>query len=164
MKPFKPNPQQLGAIANGCTKLWIPLKSSYQDGKLLTYYGDCKDEYDNDEFVYKHSDIQPNGEYFVQEEFGDLFGDVVYKANISKPIQGLFNPANQMTEQQSRFKFKVTGVEVKQVQNVNLGEWQEVKKGLTISESLSLWHDSQYPQQLYNSNPWGFLIDIEVET
>ena len=147
MKPFQPTPEQLEAIKSGATKLWIPL-DLVSSIKAKT----------NEDFnaaqtliINAMSPLQPGEQYFVQEES-------------TAPAPGRFEhsvPAFMMQEEQSQYKFTATAVEVKQVQYVTMEEWQHVKEGLTVTESLSLWHDRQFPDQPYSSNPYGFLVDIQ---
>ncbi len=73
MKPFLPNKQQLEAIANVATKLWIPMPphpSSYV-------------------VRLKDSPLQPNEQYFVQEDFTLFNSNVQYRTGSN--IDGMFN-------------------------------------------------------------------------
>jgi len=188
MKPFQPNPQQFEAIANGATKLFIPIDTAVHsldvkpgvfqsampftcdwcngtgmDGTVacIDCYGTDK-QFDIDcesqsEFIKKYSPLQPEESYFVQEEFIEDPSQVIYKADFSKSNQDLedWQPADQMTEAQSQYKFTVTGVEVKQVQELNDELFDLVpNNGNTFMEEY-------FPDQPYSSNLAGFLITIE---
>ena len=59
---------------------------------------------------------------FVQEEFAEIWGSVVYKKlyRTSNDIHEEFwQPASEMTEQQSRFKIKFTGIKAEFLQDIS---------------------------------------------
>jgi len=148
MKPFQLNPQQLDALANGATKLFIPI--------ALPDYGFSYDIKQQD------SPLQPGESYFVQEK--QLNVDVIVGYQNGYPIEQLRDiPADQMTEEQSQYKFTVTGMELKQVQDLLLREMVSlgIKNETAMTERFVPWYDIQYPDKPYSSNPAVFLITIE---
>ena len=161
MIPFQPNKQQLEAIRNGATKLWIPIITQDNGYSYDVQPQDCR--------------LQPDNQCFVQEEFWCIEGAVFYTADCDmKSIKenDIDNemtpqPADQMTKSQSRYKFTVTGVEVKNVNKINLVEWLALCQSskLDFEENgwtlFKQWHDSQYPDKPYNTKPTGFLITIK---
>lgn len=165
MKPFKPNPQQLKAIDNGCTKLWIPVKHTILTitDETTTFLTLAKEEqtWDLKEYINVFSSLQPNEDYFVQEEFIEDPSQIIYKSDFFQSTQDLedWTSANEMTEQQSRYKFRVIGVEVKLVQDLTALGFSFLAPH--IEDGYVKWHDSQYPDTPYSSNPHGFLVDIE---
>jgi len=174
MKPFQPNPQQLEAITNGATKLWIPAKHDIANVSTdtITFLTLANEEqtWNLSEYLAVFSPLQPGESYFVQEEFSDLMKDSIwYKRVIDKVPEvscKLWKPADQMTEAQSQYKLTVTDVEVKSVQD-NYGNDKAELAGQSdnwlgyADDKFEQWYDSQYPNQPYSSSPTGFLITIE---
>lgn len=178
MKPFQPNEQQLRAIHNGATKLWIPVstKIAVTINPIDKEYGEClRYTYVEDghtsirrynEFYKEWASLQPGEQYFVQEDFfrgKGTHSDVVNSIDneLTKKLLGdRVIDSNQMTEKQSHYKFTVTNIEVKSAHQLNLME--SILRGMRCyASSYKEWHDSQYPYQPYNTNPYGFLVAIE---
>jgi len=126
------------------------------------------------EFVLEYSPLQPEKPYFVQEEFDRLGrrGHTLYKqANPGSEHITAWQPADQMTEAQSQYKFTVGNVVVKQVQYLTIGDGQDLITSInqphislndgTWAKYFTDWHDSQYPEQPYSQKPCGFLVTIE---
>lgn len=196
MKPFKPNKQQLEVITNGCTKLWIPLEKDGKGYSEYTHISTCdvcrNVSRVNVLLVCKAcvqkltSPLQQNEEYFVQEKFSDItdtyeestnpatgfsYGKrgtvVLYKSTHKfNDDHIVWTSAEQMTEEQSRFKFKVTEVEVEHVQGI-CGNRKAELAGKSdnwlgyITDEFIDWYDRQYPEHPYASGPRGFLVTIE---
>jgi len=136
MLPFEPNPQQLEALQNGATKLWIPFIETNLWGNRMDW---CKKRlldpansraWNNS--LIGVSPLQPNEQYFLTN---------------------------------TDIEFTVTGVEVKNVQYLMLRKMISlgIKNETAMTERFVPWHDSQYPEQLYSSKPYGFLIAIQLK-
>jgi len=171
MKSFQLNPQQLEVITNGATKFWVPCDIGGIE-EMEDYYVNQHLEYHlNGDLVKELSPLQPGESYFVQEDCAiNDDGFIMYQCDCSEPILNIstyteHTPANQMTEAQSKYKFTVTDVEVKQVQDIyeEDGGWLlfSIMPNVSITNDFQEWHDSQYPDQPYSSNPTGFLVTIE---
>jgi len=178
MKPFKPTKHQLESIKSGATKLWVPLTN-----QLVTLC--LSDPLEKDlsmfkAFIVKYSPLQPNEQYFVQEDYFNIdksrcscimtqalkyASDYDFSNSIFENEQLI--ESQHMDWYQSRFKFTVTNVEVKQVQDLSLHDIIAV--GLNINDrypdglpkAFGRWYDSQYPNQPYSTNPTGFLVSIK---
>jgi len=163
MKPFIPNEQQLEAIHNGATKLWLPAIKPIGSGQFLVK---LNSKGDFDKLYYRSQPelqliecrlpLHPGESYFVQE--AKECYDPIYKPH------RYTSPAEQMTEPQpqpqpqSQYKFMVTGIEIKYVQDIEC--WQELNPD-GAGGMNDMWINRQYPKQPYSSNPLGCLIDIE---
>lgn len=171
MKPFLPNQQQLEAISNGATKIFIPIdvpkgflfyKLRFNNGWTVSHF--------NKEEVTRQviSPLEKGKPYFVQEEHSMNGGFPLYTTDFrdSMELQKFddYTPADQMTEEQSRLKFTVTDVEVRQSKSIDIVTVQDLRGSFTIAYNkfrFGMWHDRQYPEQPYSQNLHGFLVSIE---
>lgn len=190
MKPFEPNKEQLEAIINGATMLWIPVNNNVFDIDIqsngMISYEEHGDEYivfaneTVEDFIYNHSPLQPNEQYFIQEHSCSYCDgtDFIYEP---KPLNDYrcthcdslhecdheLQQPHQMQEHQSNIKLKVTNVEAKQIQHLTMGEWfslvENDRKYFGDTVAHRNWHDNQYPNQPYDTNPIGFLITIQKD-
>ena len=186
MQPFKSNKQQLDALEADATKLWIPIPDLVHIPTVGEMLGRPLSNRFIGNLITTYSPLQPGEQYFVQEEFKEMpptrsitnrYGrqEVAYLYKSTYTFNGShidWQPTDQMTEQQSRFKFTVTNVEIKQVQDISVADYiglgftdggtgGSIYFNGTAQESLDEWHDSQYPNTPYSSNPHGFLVSIE---
>lgn len=157
MKPFKPTYEQVKLINRGVSKLWIPMNEDIWC--LLSIASD-------EDVIQCNSPLQSNEEYFVQQSF--FYGKGTHADQINyidsylteKVLGERVISADQMTESQSRFKFKVTNVEIKQAFKLSLLDTSLRELGCYASSFIE-WHNEHYPNELYNKNLYGFLISIE---
>jgi len=175
MQPFKSNKQQLDALEADATKLWIPIPDLVHIPTVGEMLGRPLSNRFIGNLITTYSPLQPGEQYFVQEDFFETEGgNMLHRVNFTKfkTTKNSWQPADQMTEEQSQYKFTVTSVEVKQVQDISIADY--IRLGFTdggtggsiyfngtAQESLDEWHDSQYPNTPYSSNPHGFLVSIE---
>jgi len=178
MNPIQLNEQQIEALNNGATKFWFPLSNL-----ALDQYSNSDDlghdfTWENPEHighwvsgVEVFSPLQPNEQYFVQEQT-ECPGD----CNMGQACQlcgsnGQFIGTVDYMPNSCSIKFTATDVEVKHVQDIvywsELGlfpvkQYPHPESGIKVSEYRpNYWHDSQYPDQPYSQNPVGFLISIK---
>ena len=120
---------------------------------------------------------------FVQEEFAEIWGSVVYKKlhRTSNDIHEEFwRPASEMTEQQSRITLKITNIKVEYLQDIS--EQDAKKEGakdnferfkIPISGSItwyarynfmiSIWEQLPHPPKYqWSANPRVFAYTFEV--
>lgn len=184
MQPFQPNEEQLEALNNGATMLWIPIPPhAHVNSSLESIDNNLHNRYFNT-LIKVHSPLHLGKQYFVQEKFIDDPSQIVYKADFSQSNQDLEDwlSANQMQEHQSRTKFTVTNIEVKIIKSLlykdmpklgityskdcvqlddSLGE-QCYSKQCSLVDNLIDWYNKQYPDKPYSTNPYGFLITIKL--
>lgn len=139
MKPIQLNEQQIEALSNGATKLWLPIDVPL-DPEIVSQL--VYQQTVGSVAIFRHEGIsisvplspQPNEQYFC------------------------------MTD--THLIFTTTGVKVKHVQDDTIN-WYEVNPAMSIPHighdwnNITDWHDSQYPDQPYSTNPIGFLVSIE---
>ena len=123
MAPFKPTPQQLEALQNGATKLWIP-------STVTSIKTKC-----DEDLKYVHTLIIESSPLQVGEQYFCITD--------------------------THCIFTVTDVEVKQVQDLDIEDAFALGISCPAETEVMSWHDNQYPEQPYSTNPLGFLISIE---
>jgi hypothetical protein len=150
MRPFQPTPQQLEAIEAGAEKLWIPTKHEVISitTETITFLTLAKEEQTWDVFEYMatFSPLQSGEQYFVHR------------------INTTYNPGTKQMARTlgNRIEFTATAVEVKQVQDIDIDEGFALGIPCPCETEVSSWHNSQYPEHPYSSNPHGFLVTIEA--
>lgn len=170
MQPFEPNKQQLETLSNGATMLWIPIIGTiHKHENTITFnWNDITDTGSNllyeSEYIKQTSPLQLGKQYFTQEkwrtELEINLSSTLIRISEDLLYPGHWQPANQMQEHQSRIKFTVTNVKVEQVSYLNGRDKTLYNMGCYAS-SFSEWYDNQYPNQPYNTNPYGFLVTIK---
>ncbi len=115
MKPIQLNEEQIKALLDGGSMLVMPITKNLQE--LKPTIRQIKS------FISMFSPLQTGEEYFVQEEwettianksylYEDIKYQIVYKVD-NKTLCKTWQDASQMQEHQSRLKFKVIEVGVK---------------------------------------------------
>lgn len=134
----------------------------YDTEYMLRFFNSC-DLLD----IEFYSPLQPNEEYFVQVEQVET-GPCAGIPSLGVPAMDVVTatvPADQMTEEQSNYKFRVTGVEVEQLHEIyeRGGGWDllSLYPSASITDDFIDWYDRQYPEQPYSIDPRGFLVTIE---
>jgi len=143
MNPIQLNEQQIEALSNDVTKLWLPLPTDITvlscEGGIISYTqsGTLTSEY-TEVFIMTESPLQPGEQYFC------------------------------MTN--THLIFTATDVDVKYVQDIEFNSIRAIgcpaltdlpKAPRSMSDWFEKWHDSQYPDQPYSTKPVGFLVSIE---
>lgn len=149
------NQYQLESLSNGATALLFVV----EDERLIDIWENKRhSDEDTKMFLNLFSPLQPNQEYYVQEEFVDAPMMGMLFKNDNALVCNNWLPASQMTYEQSRYRFTVKSIEVKRVQELTQEEW--VKMNRLPSSYL---FNEQYGQGTYESNPYIFYVVIEKD-
>lgn len=182
--------ETIKGLVNGATKFIIPIDKDINieetRGDMLSYtthIKGVKTSWSNDyieAFIKEFSPLQISDIHFVQEKFiySEIANSICYKnvadENLRDDLTDLelfdyqsvsWKDASQMTYEQSRLKdLVVVDVEIKRVQDLNVGEIVKVygcDRFLyqdRIDEFIE-WYNKQYNN--YNENPYVFIVAIE---
>jgi hypothetical protein len=181
---------QIESLMNGSTSLIVPI-SDTEDGRYT--FLDYTNEHEHkstmvDAFIKSYSSLQAGDkEVFVKEEFTKAYGsyNVEYKLNSNATVL-YWQPASEMTKEQSRFSIDIEDVRIIRIQDFGFDEVY----GLSVTEdswraysinspSFVEWFDNimeQYEEihfketaeritlGRYEDNPYVFLYDAKVTT
>lgn len=189
MKPIKLTKEQIEAILNGATMLYIHMWGNeallnHNDYDFLEIREGCNDSYQevvfknkNNEYITIDSLLKIGEEYYVQEPFnlnGAEWG-IAKPSKINYKIDGEsghnWMQRTRCRPEYSRIKFKVTNNQVKRVQAITLSsdtifkiDPNLISGNLTLDGKISAfidWFNKQYSNQPYKDNLYGFLVTIE---
>lgn len=195
------NKYQIKALENGTTMLWIPIDKEYIRYRVKELSEPVEPYIEFEYSIKDKSPLQIGQEYYVQEEFRTIkkvarkysrviwaikntWGNThksttIYKNNSLGTKPKIWQDASEMQEHQSRFKFRVTNIQVKQlycleykhllglgvddtpcIVGQNQEEEHQWKKDACFQNFYKIWSES-YPELPWETNPYGFLVTIE---
>jgi hypothetical protein len=178
MKNLQITRQTAKTLSDGATMLLMPIDKDITKIENGRIEWNGRDEnvwhQEIEPFITCFLPIQAGDEFYCQEDFiaCNQPNTFWYKAD-NRPNNNEFfwQPASEMTEQQSRFKFKCVDVEIKRVQdlindeifavglNVDSKYWNDECSDISSSgEWLNNWLNDQHGSDFYESNPFVALI------
>lgn len=174
MKPLNTTPETVQALLKGATKFIIPLSNTAAVNLTFEQGEYCASEIKGllKEIVNHYSTLQIEDEFYLQEEFQDMLGEIHYGKTLASH-HSKFIDASKMTPEQSRYKGKIAKVEVKRVQEIN-DDTNQIMGLYGIEDvvfdeddryeqiaTFKYWYNTQYPEQPYEQNPYVFIYTIE---
>ena len=167
MEPTQLNAHQRIAIEAGATKLFTPIEDKRINKNFLEEYMKNADLFLKQCFILDYSPYQVDETYFMQEVCAFDCGWILYQSDFSVPLWDRsldsYQEVGEMVEDQSQIKFKVIGVEIRNVQDLSLREMVSlgVKNKTEMTCRFVSWYNKQYPEKPYSQNSIGFLVTVE---
>jgi len=183
MEDIEINQHQAKAFSNNADMLLLPIDSkAIQSSDIHKTVGVEKS-------ILPFLPLQEGDEVYFQEEFrNNEYGDIEYKASkFTTPVASHLNanqwePASEMTYEQSRFKGTVVSVEVKRVQELTddyisrtnsdycndcggldyCNNFNE-NKVCGMADGFKDWLNSQHGKGFYEKSPYIALVKLKMK-
>lgn len=180
MKPIQPNKEQIEALKNGATTLWIPIDKeiySIHNGLIEFQGGDGASDVETiKEYIEGYCPLQIGQEYYVQEEFCEGLEDgydhsspvVIYYKNDNQELEWVdsdwepcsppWRDTNEMQPHQSRFKFIPIDTHIKRCQSICSLYYTSLTGSMLLGHNdpdfdFNLWFEHWHNKQ-YPNQPY----------